>query len=116
MRHSYCINIKKQADVVDGMIISDPDDKFDCEVCILRKMTQSRSRVPDAHVKKVFELVHLDLADPVDSVSVGGYRYALICIDDFSGLNNVYFFKNKSNSPGVFKKYLADISPYGFEN
>ncbi|KAK3767254.1 hypothetical protein RRG08_012855 [Elysia crispata] len=73
LRHSNC---------VDGMTILDSDDIFECEVCTLEKMIQSRNRVPDAHAKKAFEPVHLDLAGPDNPVSVGGYRYALICNDD----------------------------------
>ncbi|GFR67435.1 transposon Ty2-C Gag-Pol polyprotein [Elysia marginata] len=76
-------------------------------------MTSHRSRTSDARAAKPLEFVHIDLAGPVDPSSKDGFRYALICMDDFSGLSNLYFLKNKSDAATAFKKFLADTSPYG---
>ncbi|RUS73520.1 hypothetical protein EGW08_018705 [Elysia chlorotica] len=113
--HCNVQDILKLSKVVDGLNISDPDRsiKFDCEVCTLGKMPQNINRTPDAKAESKFDLVHIDLAGPIDPVSKDGYRYALVCVDDFSGLTNIYFLKNKSDSPDAFRKYLADITPYG---
>ena len=40
-------------------------------------------------------------------------KYAMICVDAYSGLLSVYFMKNKSDVPTDFKQYLCDIGSYG---
>ena len=58
----------KLEQVVDGMKISDKT-VHDCEVCIKGKMTQEKSNLPDARANAPFELVHCDLAGPMDPTS-----------------------------------------------
>lgn len=59
------------------------------------------------------ELVHTDLAGPMRTVSIDGYRYVQSFTDDYSGAILVYFLKSKSDAVQATEKFLADISPYG---
>ena len=68
-------------------------------------MTEFRSRLPDEKAKLPLELVHCDLAGPVDPVSIDGYRYALSFTDDYSGLIMTYFLKQKSDTVEATKKF-----------
>ena len=86
---------------------------FDCEVCTLAKQCNTRSRESDVRATKPFELVHTDLAGPIEPAAKEGFRYAMIFTDDYSGCLFTYFLKEKSNAPIAFKKFLADIAPYG---
>ena len=95
------------------MVITDKTDNFQCDVCPQAKMTDSRSRVRDNSANAPFKLVHIDLADPIDPESIDGHKYALNCVDSFSGLICVYFMKQKSDACDAFKQYIADIAPYG---
>ena len=47
--------------VVEGMKITDKGD-FRCDVCVMGKMSQHRSREPDERATCPLELVHCDLA------------------------------------------------------
>ena len=105
-------DILKLEQNVEGMIISDKSD-FNCEICALAKMTDLKSRKPDNSAKSNFDIVHTDLAGPVEEEDINGMRYAMICIDSFSKLSSPYFLKNKSDAHKAFKQYLADIAPYG---
>lgn len=98
--------------VVNGMRITDKKS-FDCEVCVMGKMTQPVSRKPDKRAVKVFDLVHCDLAGPIAPVSKNGFKYALSFIDDYSGIIMIYFIKHKSDAVKGLEKFLADSSPYG---
>ena len=80
-----------------GMNISDKS-KFDCEICILGKMTQYVNREPDAKAEKCLEFIHCDIAGPVIPVAREGFRYSINFIDDYSGTTFVYFLKNKSDA------------------
>jgi len=112
MGHCNYSDVRKMKPHVDGMMITD-DVESECDVCIKGKMTQNRSRKPDAHATNVLELVHCDLAGPVDPVAKDGFRYALVFVDDYSGCTVTYFLKQKSDTVKATKRYLADIAPYG---
>ena len=111
--HCNTQDILKLQGKVEGMVITNKTDKFQCEVCPQGKMTDFRSRVPDNSVSAPFELVHIDLSGPIDPISIDGLRYALVCFDSFSNLACVYFLKHKVDACDAFKQYIADISPYG---
>ena len=45
-------------------------------------MSKFRNREPDVRVTKNLELVHSDLASPMNVVGKGGFKYALTLVDD----------------------------------
>jgi transposase InsO family protein len=53
------------------------------------------------------ELIHTDLCGPMQNESVGGNRYFITFIDDYSRMCWVYFLRNKSDTLSVFKKFKA---------
>lgn len=105
----------KLKNVVDGMEIRSRGDKLipRCEICMQGKFIETRNRVPDARAKAALEMVHTDLAGPIDPVSRDGHRYALSFTDDYSSAVFVYFLKNKSDTVTATEKFLADMAPYG---
>ena len=68
----------------------------------------------DCKVTKILALVHSDLADSNQYLAKDGYKYVLNFIDDYSRLTILNFLKHKSNTLLDTKKYLADITPYGY--
>ena len=82
--------------VVEGMRIIGNKD-FNCDECSLGKMTQFRNRYPDERAKSTLQLVHCDLAGPIDPIAREGFRYAITFVDDYSGIIMVYFLKQKSD-------------------
>ena len=113
--HCNYDDVQKLQHVVDGMTIKGKTDMsaLHCEVCTQGKFTQTRNREADVRAKTPVELVHTDVAGPIDPVSRDGYRYALSFTDDFSSAVFVYFLKNKSDTVEATEKFLADTAPYG---
>ena len=111
--HCNVSDIRHLEKAVKGMSIKNPLSKLNCEPCALGKMTNETNRLPEDRAKKAFERVCIDLAGPVEPIARDNFRYALICVDDFSNLISTYLLKQKSDACLAFKKYLADISPYG---
>lgn len=113
--HCNYDDVLRLHDVVDGMQIkgkmSRPEQE--CEVCIQGKFTQTRNRNPDARAKAPLEMVHTDLAGPIATESLEGYKYAQSFTDDYSNAVFVYFLKKKSDAVQATEKFLADVSPYG---
>ena len=104
----------KLQNVVEGMSVRNKSGISGCEVCCtLGKMTNVRSREPDAKAEVPLALVHADLAGPVTPESDEGFKYALALTDDYSGAIFTYLLKNKSDTLAATEKFLADSSPFG---
>ena len=100
--------------VVSGMKIENPGSKDEiCENCVYGKMHKTFSRLADAKATKPLEFVHTDLAGPVDPIAKDGYRFAINFVDDYSGVNCVYFLKHKGEAYKALEKFLADTAPFG---
>ena len=110
--HCNMKDILKLENVVEGMCISSKKIK-DCEVCSLGKMAQYRSREPDLRATTNLELVHCDLAGPINVIGKEGFKFAITFVDDYSGIIMVYLLKNKSDTTKATEKFLADTSLYG---
>ena len=77
------------------------------------KMSLYRNWEPNKHATCPLELVHCDLAGPIDTTAKDGFRYALSFVDDYSAANMVYFLKKKSDTTEAEERFLADTAPYG---
>ena len=42
-----------------------------------------------------------------------GYRYVLLFVDDYTGMQMAYFLKHKNHALEATEKYLADVSAFG---
>ena len=112
MGHCNFNDLRKLQNVVEGMKIVD-DQQYECAICAQGKMCQSRNRKPDEKAKEPLEFVHCDLAGPIDPLAKDGYKYALSFVDDYTGINIVYFLKQKSDTLEATEKFLSDTAPFG---
>ena len=55
------------------------------------------------------EMVHTDVWGPSPVSSLGGSRFYVTFIDDFSRKVWVYFWKHKSDVFATFKKWKAEV-------
>ena len=77
------------------------------------KMCQTRNRAPGQQARSPLEFVYCDLAGPIEPTAKDGYKYALSSVDNFTGINIVYFCKKKGNTLEATEKFLADVAHYG---
>ena len=112
--HCNYDDVLKLQVVVNGMkVIGSTEKPADCNVCVLGKMTQGRSRTPRCRSTVPLSLVHTDLAGPIEPASPEGFRYAIVFTDDYSGVVFVYFLKSKSDAVEATERFLADSAPFG---
>jgi hypothetical protein len=52
------------------------------------------------------ELLHMDLFGPVAYLSIGGSKYGLVIVDDFSRFTWVFFLQDRSETQGTLKRFL----------
>lgn len=84
----------------------DNNDFKSCVSCIVGK--QSRLPFPkksQTRAKEILGLVHSDVCGPLPCPSLGGKRYFLTFIDDWSRKTFVYFLKAKSEVFEIFKQF-----------
>jgi len=82
-----------------------------CQVCIKAKHTRKFERKLQSQATKPFELLHSDLGDPISPLSKLGFRYFIICIDDYTRVSWVYFLRTKTSTEvvSVFQHLQARI-------
>jgi transposase InsO family protein len=52
------------------------------------------------------EMLHMDLFGPIAYISIGGNKYGLVIVDDYSRFTWVFFLHDKSETQEVLKKFL----------
>ncbi|KAG9450495.1 hypothetical protein H6P81_010460 [Aristolochia fimbriata] len=93
--------------MVKGLPEIDHPDQL-CEGCMKGK--QHRLPFEAGHSRRArrpLELVHTDIVGPFEVTSLGGNRYYLTFIDDFSRYTWVYFLKEKSEALNKLKEFKA---------
>ena len=79
-----------------------------CEGCLIGKQPRKvfKTSAPK-RANKVLEVVHSDVCGPLDTPSLGGNRYFLTFVDEFSRKICVYLLKEKGDVFFVFEKILC---------
>ncbi|KAK2445248.1 putative mitochondrial protein [Trifolium repens] len=81
-----------------------------CGECQIGKQVRmSHPMLEHQTTSKVLELLHMDLMGPMQVESLGGKRYVLVVVDDFSRYTWVNFIREKSDAFDVFKELCIQI-------
>jgi hypothetical protein len=51
----------------------------------------------------------MDLFGPFAYISIGGNKYGLVIVDDFSRFTWVFFLQDKSEEKGIVKKFIRRV-------
>ncbi|KAL4308261.1 hypothetical protein GQ457_01G050660 [Hibiscus cannabinus] len=99
------LKLLSKAKMVNGLPeINSPNQL--CEACIKGKQHRQSFEV-GWRARRPLEIVHTDIAGPFDIPSLGGNRYYLTFIDDYSRKCWVYVLKEKSEALAKFKEFKA---------
>ncbi|KAI3790253.1 hypothetical protein L2E82_03169 [Cichorium intybus] len=80
-----------------------------CEHCIFGKHKRVKFNTSVHTTKGILEYVHADLWGPSQEASLGGARYMLTIIDDYSRRVWPYFLKLKSEAFSTFKEWKVMV-------
>lgn len=101
----YCTSLNKTA--------------HDCDACLAATMERRRSKKSKYHYGEVRsssnikELYHMDFFGPFKTIAVGGKRYALIVVDDYSRFKMIRFAQKKSEAVNLLNTIFTQYgSPY----
>jgi len=104
-------NVKKLANMVDGMKIKVGMTVGVCEACMQGKQTRQPSHKSATRAKEALELVHSDLCGPITPTTFGGAKYYILFIDDYTRMTRIYPLKAKTSADVLerFKEYKAEV-------
>lgn len=79
--------------------------KINCVICAEGKHSRASFPATGSRASKLLEIVHSDVCGPMSTTSLGGNRFYVSFIDDFSRMVKVYLIKNKSQVYDCFVNY-----------
>lgn len=80
-----------------------------CEVCVLGKSTKLPYKQSFFRAGKCLEYIHCDLWGPARTETLGGGKYFLSIMDDFSRKVWILLLKNKSDTLSAFKTWISEV-------
>ncbi|KAL0821709.1 hypothetical protein ABMA28_005135 [Loxostege sticticalis] len=104
MGHLNFSDLKKLEEQAEGVKLS-PSTDMTCISCIEGKQARLPFTSAGSRASALLELVHSDVCGPMEVTSLGGARYFLTFIDDFSRKVCVFTLKSKSECLNKFKEY-----------
>lgn len=70
---------------VEGVKFTDDDDLIkNCIVCCKAKMSRTPFKESETKTNNILDIIHSDLCGPMPIKSIGGSRYFITFIDDYS--------------------------------
>ena len=83
-----------------------------CPICAeanSRRVAHGQSQYQPTHAGR---LVHADIVGPFTTSFNGGYKYALILVDDHTRFKFVHFLKAKSEAPDRVRTFIASMNAH----
>ncbi|KAI3769842.1 hypothetical protein L6452_00956 [Arctium lappa] len=78
-----------------------------CAACEKGKMKRAPHKPkPEPSTNALLELLHMDLCGPMRTQSLGGKKYILVIVDDYSRYTWVKFLRSKDETPDVLITFL----------
>lgn len=112
MGHLNFSDVNKLPEYVEGINpfpVKKSQSLITCTTCLEGK----QSRLPFSNIgsraSQPLQLIHTDLCGPMEQVSLGGMKYFITFIDDFTKMVHVYFLKDKLSIIKVFKDYKCKV-------
>lgn len=103
--------LNKMQDAVKGLVLDNKTDisKFSCIICCEGKQSRLPFPKEGSRSTELLHIVHTDLCGPMENRSIGGSRYFMLFIDDFSRMTYIYFLKTKDEALKCFQQYKAEV-------
>jgi transposase InsO family protein len=104
LNFSYLMDIKKGGEV-EGLGFNEGDTHGDCTPCLLGKAHKLPfPKDGGTRASRPLELIHSDVWGPAPVTSIGGKKYFVSFIDDYSRYVSVFLLEKKSE---VFSSFLT---------
>ncbi|KMQ84175.1 retrovirus-related pol polyprotein from transposon tnt 1-94, partial [Lasius niger] len=95
--------------MVSGIDFNSNKAQLNCEVCHMGKICQILYKKSSNRAKGKLGLVHSNICGPMSTMSIGGSKYFVTFIDDYTKYMEVFMLKNRSEVLSVFRKYMLRV-------
>lgn len=110
-RLGHTTMLKELKPLVSGMDFSAEKENSFCEACVEGKLARKPFKSVGAiRSKRKLQLIHSDVCGPMQTESIGGSKYFVTFIDDYSRCCKVYFMRQKSEVLSKFKEFERTFS------
>ena len=92
-----------------GLLGSVSKDNFDCTSCQLGKQPVLSFNNSESISNSIFELIHSDIWGPSFVASIGGSRYFVIFIDDYSCYSWIFPMKSHSQILPIYSNFAKMV-------
>jgi transposase InsO family protein len=90
-----------------GLMNVDFEKDRSCRACQANKQVGAQHRAKNiVTTTRPLEMLHMDLFGPITYISIGGNKYDIIIIDDYSRFTWVFVLQDKSETQEVLNKFL----------
>jgi hypothetical protein len=111
MAHLSWDGVKDLPNKVDGANVNPADVAHErqclCDACLRGKMHRLPFPDSSSSAKRVNGLLHSDIAGPLPDQALGGYKYYMTVLDDYSKVAYFTPFRHKSEVKYLFKAAVA---------
>lgn len=80
-----------------------------CVTCAEGKLCRTKFKPSKSVTSAVGELLHTDVNGPMETNSIGGRRYILSVVDDYSRYVDVYFLREKAEVPTKLMAHIKQL-------
>lgn len=109
MGHLNFNSLKKMPENVEHVTFSTDTESLTCITCKEGKQTRLPFKSEGCRSTFPLQLVHSDICGPMETQTIGGARYFLTFIDDYTKKVYVYFLKKKSDTLEKFKVFKNEV-------
>ena len=95
--------------VFKGLLGSMSKDNFDCTSCQLGKQLALPFNNSESIYNSIFELIHSDVWGPSLVASIGGSRYFVVFIDDYSCYSWIFPMKSCSEILPIYSNFAKMV-------
>uniref|UniRef100_A0A2N9J0X6 Integrase catalytic domain-containing protein n=1 Tax=Fagus sylvatica TaxID=28930 RepID=A0A2N9J0X6_FAGSY len=105
------VSVQKLRSLVSsGFLGQVKHDSVDCVSCQLAKQPALSFTNSDSSSHASFDLIHSDIWGPSPTATIGGSKYFVIFVDDFSRYTWIYLMHNRSELAQIYRTFAQMIS------
>ena len=92
-----------------GLLGSMSTENFDCVSCQLGKQPVLPFNTSESISTNIFDLIHSDVWEPSSVSSIGGSRYFVVFVDNYSRYNWIFNMKHRSELLQVYSNFAKMV-------
>ena len=99
----------KNTEMVSGITFASKTNEIGCEICAKCKIHALPFKRSETRETQVLGLIHSDICGPMNTESLGGAKYFVTFIDDYSRYTETTMLRNRSDALQAFKNFKKKV-------